>query len=56
MHILFLVLYDFWVFQRFVTPIKGCRVMDSFMLLASFKFLVDVYGYALSDVANTRLF
>ena len=46
----------FGVFHRFVTPIKGCRVMDSFVLLAGFNFLVDVYGYALSDVANTRLF
>ena len=35
---------DFEVFHGFVTPIKGCRVTDSCMSLASFEFLVDVYG------------
>ena len=34
----------FGVSHRFVTPIKGCRVTDSFMSLAGFKFLVDEYG------------
>ena len=34
----------FGVSHRFVTPIKGCRVMDSFMLLVGFEFSVDVYG------------
>ena len=34
----------FEVSCRFVTPIKGCRVMDSSMLLAGFEFSVDVYG------------
>ena len=34
----------FGVSHRFVTPIKGWRVMDSFVFLASFEFLVDVYG------------
>ena len=34
----------FRVAHRFVTPIKGCRVMDSFVLLAGFEFSVDVYG------------
>ena len=28
------------VSHRFETPIKGCRVMDSFVLLASFEFSV----------------
>ena len=35
---------DFGLYYRFVTPIKGCRVMDSSVLLAGFEFLVDVYG------------
>ena len=34
----------FGVSHRFVTPIKGYRVMDSFVLLAGFEFLVDMYG------------
>ena len=34
----------FRVSHRFVTPIKGCRIMYSFVLLASFKFSVVVYG------------
>ena len=34
----------FGVSHRFVTPIKGCRVMDSSVLLDDFKFLMDVYG------------
>ena len=34
----------FGVSHRFVTPIKGCKVMDSFVLLAGFEFSVDVYG------------
>ena len=32
------------VFYRFETPIKGYGVMESFVLLASFEFLVCVYG------------
>ena len=41
---LFLVTHLMWVFgvsHRFVTPIKGCRVMDSFVLFAGFEFSVD---------------
>ena len=34
----------FRVSHRFETPIKGCRVMDSFVLLASFEFSVGMYG------------
>ena len=34
----------FRVSHRFVTPIKSCRVMDSFVQLAGFEFSVDVYG------------
>ena len=34
----------FRVSHRFVTPIKGYRVMDSFVLLAGFEFSMDVYG------------
>ena len=34
----------FGVSHRFVTPIKGYRVMYSFVLLAGFEFSVDVYG------------
>ena len=34
----------FGIFHGFVTPIKGCRVMDSFMSLTGFEFSVDVYG------------
>ena len=34
----------FGVSRGFVTPIKGCRVTDSFMSLVGFEFLVDVYG------------
>ena len=34
----------FRVSHKFVTPIKGCRVMDSFVLLAGFEFSVVVYG------------
>ena len=32
------------VSHRFVTPIKGYRVMNSFFPLDGFEFLVDVYG------------
>ena len=35
---------DLWVSHRFKTPITGCRVMDSFVLLADFEFLVGMYG------------
>ena len=35
---------DFRVSHRFVIPIKGCKVMNSFVLLTSFEFSVDVYG------------
>ena len=44
---LFLVTHLMWAFRvshRFVTPIKGCRVMDSFVPLAGFEFLVGMYG------------
>ena len=34
----------FRVSHRFVTLIKGYRVMDSFMLLVGFEFSGDVYG------------
>ena len=34
----------FRVSHEFVTPIKGCRVTDSFMSLAGFVFSVGVYG------------
>ena len=34
----------FGVSHRFETPIKGCRVMDSFVLLADFEFSVGMYG------------
>ena len=34
----------FGVFHRFVTLIKSCRVMDSYVLLADFEFSVDMYG------------
>ena len=34
----------FGVFYGFVTPVKGCRVTDSFMSLDGFEFVVDVYG------------
>ena len=34
----------FGIFHRFVTPIKGYRVMNSFVPLASFEFLMDVYA------------
>ena len=34
----------FGISHRFVIPIKGCKVMDSFVLLAGFEFSVDVYG------------
>ena len=34
----------FGVSHRFETLVKCCRVMDSFMLLASFEFSVCVYG------------
>ena len=34
----------FGVSHRFVTHIKGYRVMNYFMPLAGFEFLVDVYG------------
>ena len=35
---------DFEVSHRFVTFIKGRRVMDSFVLLVGFEFSVDVHG------------
>ena len=34
----------FRVSHRFVTLIKGYRVMNSFVPLAGFEFSVDVYG------------
>ena len=34
----------FGVSHGFVTPIKGCKVMDSFMSLVGFEYLVDEYG------------
>ena len=34
----------FGVSYKFKTPIKGCRVMDSFMILAGFEFSVGMYG------------
>ena len=33
----------FGVSHRFETPITGCKVMDSFVLLAGFEFLVGMY-------------
>ena len=44
---LFLVTHlmrPFRISHKFETPIKGCRVMDSFMLLAGFEFSVGMYG------------
>ena len=35
---------SFGVSHGFVTPIKGCRVTDSFMSLVGFEFSMDVYG------------
>ena len=46
----------FGVSHRFVTLIKGCRVMDSFVLLDGFEFSMDVYGWMLVDAASTGLF
>ena len=46
----------FGVSHRFVTLKKGCRVMDSFVLLDGFEFSVDVYGWMLVDAASTGLF
>ena len=34
----------FEVSHRFETPIKGCRVMDSFVLLAGSEFSVGTHG------------
>ena len=34
----------FGVSHRFETLIKGYRVMDSFMLLVGFEFLMGMYG------------
>ena len=34
----------FGVSHGFVTPIKGCRVTNSFMSLVGFEFSVDMYG------------
>ena len=34
----------FGVSHRFETPIKGYRVMDSYMLLTGFEFSVGMYG------------
>ena len=44
---LFLVAHlmqPFRVSHRFKTPIKGCRVMDSFMPLAGFEFSIGMCG------------
>ena len=44
---LFLVTHlmrPFGVSHRFETPIKGCRVMDSFMLMVGFEFFMGMYG------------
>ena len=44
---LFLVTHlirPFGVSHRIETPIKGYRVMDSFMLLAGFEFSMGMYG------------
>ena len=38
------LMLPFGVCHRFETPIKGCRVKDSFMLLAGFEFAVGMYG------------
>ena len=38
------LMLSFWVSHRFETPIKGYKVMNSFMLLAGFEFLVGMYG------------
>ena len=46
---------DFGVFYRFVTPIKGYKVMNSFVPLAAFEFLIDVYGWTVPDAASTGL-
>ena len=46
----------FGVSQKFVTPIKGCRVMDSFVLLAGFEFSVDAYGLKLPNATSTGIF
>ena len=46
----------FGVSHRFETLIKVCRVLDSFMLLASFEFSVGVYGQTLSSAASTMFF
>ena len=34
----------FGISHRFVAPIKGCRVMDSFVLWVGFEFLMGMYG------------
>ena len=34
----------FGVSLRFETPIKICKVMDSFVLLAGFEFSMGMYG------------
>ena len=46
----------FGVFHRFKTPIKGCRVIDSFVLLDGFEFLVGMYGSKLLGAVGTVLF
>ena len=46
----------FGVSHRFVTPIKGYRVMNSFVPLAGFEFLTYVYGLTPLDAASTGLF
>ena len=35
------------VSHSFETPIKGCKVMGSFVLLAGFELSVGMYGYTL---------
>ena len=39
-----------WVSHRFETPIKGCKVMGSFVLLTCFELSVGMYGYTLSTL------
>ena len=46
----------FGLSHRFVTLIKGCRIIDSFVLLAGFEFSMGVYGYMLPDAASIGLF
>ena len=46
----------FKVSHRFKTPIIGCRVMDSFVLLASFEFLMAMYGLDAIECCQYRAF